>query len=106
ADTRGSSRRAPAAGRRGATARSSGSGTRPPTPTIGARRSEPDRRLPEATAGGGLCAGGVVAVHQLRDGVARGLPLRLIAEHVGVPAPALDLGHRRDDRVLLGEPVS
>src|SRR5262245_60247244 len=47
-----------------------------------------------------------VALHELRDGGARLLPLRLVAEDDAVAAPARDLCHRRDDEVVGQLPVA
>ena len=48
----------------------------------------------------------MVALHQGRDGLARCLPLGLVAEDLGVDAPLPDLGHGRDDRVVLERPAA
>jgi uncharacterized membrane protein len=59
--------------------------------------------IPRNTDGaqeGGLGATPPVALHHLDDGLASGLPVRKISEDVAGGAPALDLGHRGDDRVM------
>src|SRR6187402_1181080 len=48
----------------------------------------------------------VIAIHELGDGVAGRPPLVLVAENLRVAAPALDLGHRHDHRIVLREPVA
>jgi hypothetical protein len=47
----------------------------------------------------------VVALHELGHLVARGLPLGLITEDGRPGSPALELGHRGDDRVVLECPA-
>src|SRR5712691_7395780 len=69
------------------------------------RVSEPIREV-LVTADGVRASGPVVSIHQGSDGLARSLPLGLVAEDLGGGAPLADLRHGRHDRVVLERPAT
>ena len=81
----------------------SGSATGTSTPTTSC---SPTSRRPAEPAGARSATAEVVALHELADRGPRGLPFGLVAQDRGAVAEAPDLGHRRDDRVVLERPAS